>query len=813
MNGNPPDVLRGVVERITYHSEETGYTVAKLAPEQRPSHLPPWQTEVALVGTMMGVTVGESVEVRGRWTMHAEYGKQFNVETMRSVLPATVAGMEKYLGSGLVKGVGPVTAKRIVGHFGETTLDVIDSEVERLIEVPGVGKKRVALIRHAWAEQRAIKEVMIFLQSNGVSTSLATKIYKHYGDESIAVVQADPYRLAQDIYGIGFLTADKIAQALGMAPDSPQRIAAGVEYTLNQATDEGHVFLPSNDLVAQAAELLGVSREQAASGILRLREGDRVKVAPTPGAEAPRTQWAVTAVYGNGEQTQLSLAEPKAVYAVPQPNEVANFLQEDQAVYLTPLYFGEVGVSNRLHRLLAPGFSRFAHFQTWNWEQSYAEIEAESSFVLAEKQRQAVRSALTHRVTILTGGPGTGKTTTVRTILRLCQQTGRTALLAAPTGRAAKRLAETTGQEAKTIHRLLEFQPGEGIAFKRNEESPLAGDLLIVDEASMLDLLLMNHLLKAVPVGMHLLLVGDVDQLPSVGAGNVLEDIIQAVEIAQGNRFTAKMQRGKDAEEREESPIPNSQSPVSNAAVVRLDTIFRQAAGSYIIENAHRINRGQMPVLDNDKATDFFLFRTEEPERAAQLCVELVKERIPRRFAIPSQDIQVLSPMHRGAVGVAALNEAIQNAVNPSAPNRPERMVGSRIFRVGDRVMQIRNNYDKEVYNGDMGHITELDPIEQQVVVSIDGRAVGYDFLELDELTHAYAVSIHKSQGSEFPVVVIPVLTTHYMMLQRNLIYTAVTRARRLVVLVGQPKAIALAVRNNRVAERHTGLTERLGIG
>jgi exodeoxyribonuclease V alpha subunit len=460
MNGNPPDVLRGVVERITYHSEETGYTVAKLAPEQRPSHLPPWQTEVALVGRWLGVTVGESVEVRGRWTMHAEYGKQFNVETMRSVLPATVAGMEKYLGSGLVKGVGPVTAKRIVGHFGETTLDVIDSEVERLIEVPGVGKKRVALIRHAWAEQRAIKEVMIFLQSNGVSTSLATKIYKRYGDESIAVVQADPYRLAQDIYGIGFLTADKIAQALGMAPDSPQRIAAGVEYTLNQATDEGHVFLPSNELVAQAAELLGVSREQAASGILHLREDERVKVAPTPGAEAPRTQWAVTAVYGNGERTQLSLAEPKAVYAVPQPGEVASFLQEDQAVYLTPLYYGEVGVSNRLHRLLAPGPSRFAHFQSWNWEQSYAEIEAESGFVLAEKQRQAVRSALTHRVTILTGGPGTGKTTTVRTILRLCQETGRTVLLAAPTGRAAKRLAETTGQEAKTIHRLLEFQPG-----------------------------------------------------------------------------------------------------------------------------------------------------------------------------------------------------------------------------------------------------------------------------------------------------------------------------------------------------------------
>ena len=546
MNGNPPDVLRGVIERITYHSEETGYTVAKLAPEQRPSHLPHWQTEVALVGTMLGVTVGESVEVRGRWTMHAEYGKQFSVETMRSVLPATVAGMEKYLGSGLVKGVGPVTAKRIVAHFGETTLDVIDSQVGRLIEVAGVGKKRVSLIRHAWEEQRAIKEVMIFLQGNGVSTSLATKIYKRYGDDSIAIVQADPYRLAQDIYGIGFLTADKIAQALGMALDSPQRIAAGVEYTLNQSTDEGHVFLPSNELIAQAAELLGVSREQTAAGVLHLRGGDRVKVAPTAGADAPNLSWAVTGVYGG--EVQLALAEEKAAYAAPAPDEVAAFLQEEQAVYLTPLYFGEVGVSNRLHRLLAPGISRFDHFRDWNWEQSFAEMEAESGFVLAEKQRLAVRSALTHRLTILTGGPGTGKTTTVRTILRLCQATGRTALLSAPTGRAAKRLSETTGQEAKTIHRLLEFQPSEGMSFKRNEESPLAGDLLIVDEASMLDLILTNSLLKAVPPGMHLLLVGDVDQLPSVGAGNVLEDIIQAVESAQSENSNAETQRRRGAE-------------------------------------------------------------------------------------------------------------------------------------------------------------------------------------------------------------------------------------------------------------------------
>jgi exodeoxyribonuclease V alpha subunit len=412
------------------------------------------------------------------------------------------------------------------------------------------------------------------------------------------------------------------------------------------------------------------------------------------------------------------------------------------------------------------------------------EAERSSGFPLAPQQQQAVQAVLTHRITVLTGGPGTGKTTTVRTIIELCRHEHKRVLLAAPTGRAAKRLAETTGQEAKTIHRLLEFKPGEGLAFQRNEGNPLDGDLLIVDEASMLDLPLTHHLLKAIPPGMHLLLVGDIDQLPSVGVGNVLKDIIAALE--------------------------SKEAPAGRAAVIRLQTIFRQKAGSLIIANAHRINAGQMPIIDNSAATDFFLFRTEMPERAAELCVELVTERIPRRFGIPPEEIQVLAPMHRGVAGVAALNAALQKALNPPGPDHPERTIGSRVYRVGDRVMQIRNNYDKDVYNGDIGRIAALDPIFHTVTVVFDGRPVRYEFLELDELTHAYAISVHKSQGSEFTAVVIPILTSHYMMLQRNLLYTAVTRARRLVVLVGQPRAIAMAVNNNAVTTRYTGLKERL---
>ena len=774
------DILRGVVERITYHNEENGYTVAKLTPEATGRTLFGAVREVAIVGNMLGLNVGESVELTGRWTVHGEYGRQFQVETFRPVLPATIAGLEKYLGSGLIKGVGPVTAQRIVKHFGLDTLTVIEESPERLAEAPGVGPKRVEMISKAWAEQRAIKEVMLFLQSNGVSTSLATKIYKFYGDDAINQVRCDPYQLARDIFGIGFLIADKIARALGMPEDAPERVAAGVAYALNMASEEGHVFLPTSELVRLTAELLKAPSTAVGIGLARMWNEGRVKIAPTPGGEALEPQPTFVA------EPRL-VAEQGQLYAVHSIDEAQRLLAEEHAIYLTPLYYSEVGVARRLQRLLCASEDRLALFAGYNahdWAAALAAAEHDAGFPLAAQQRQAVQAALTHRVTVLTGGPGTGKTTTVRTILALCQREQRRVLLAAPTGRAAKRLAETTGAEAKTIHRLLEFKPAEGMAFQRNEENPLEGDLLIVDEASMLDLPLTNHLLKAVAPGMHLLLVGDVDQLPSVGAGNVLKDIIAALEDANLLR--------------------------SQSAVIRLHTIFRQAAGSFIITNAHRINAGQLPIIDNKDATDFFLFRTEEPERAAALCIELVAERIPRRFGIPPGEIQVLAPMHRGVVGVAALNTALQQVLNPAAPDRTERTIGSRLYRVGDKVMQIRNNYDKDVYNGDMGWITALDPILHTVTVTFDGRPVDYEFLEMDELIHAYAVSVHKSQGSEFPAVVLPILTTHYMMLQRNLLYTAVTRARRLVVLVGQPRAIAMAVNNNAVAARYTGLTERL---
>jgi len=808
------DTLRGVVERITYHNEENGYTVAKLTPEATGRTLFGAAREVAIVGNMLGLNVGECVELTGRWAVHGEYGRQFQVETFRPVLPATIAGLEKYLGSGLIKGVGPVTAQRIVKHFGLDTLNVIEENPERLAETPGVGPKRVEMISKAWAEQRAIKEVMLFLQSHGVSTSLATKIYKFYGDDAINQVRRDPYRLARDIFGIGFLTADKIARALGMPEDAPERVAAGVAYALNTASEEGHVFLPTSELVKLTAELLKAPSTAVGIGLARMWNEGHVKIAPTPGGEALEPQPTFVA------EPRL-VAEQGQLYAVHTVDEAQRLLAEENAIYLTPLYYSEVGVARRLQRLLRAGEDRlapFAGYSAHDWAAALAAAEQDAGFPLAAQQRQAVQATLTHRITVLTGGPGTGKTTTVRTILALCRREQQRVLLAAPTGRAAKRLAETTGAEARTIHRLLEFKPAEGMAFQRNEENPLEGDLLIVDEASMLDLPLTNHLLKAVAPGMHLLLVGDVDQLPSVGAGNVLKDIIAALEDVEiegsGDYAIGAGAEPASAPSISQSPnLPISYSPNllrSQSAVIRLHTIFRQAPGSFIIANAHRINAGQLPIIDNKDATDFFLFRTEEPERAAALCIELVAERIPRRFGIPPEEIQVLAPMHRGVVGVAALNTALQQALNPAAPNRAERTIGSRLYRVGDKVMQIRNNYDKDVYNGDMGWITALDPIMHTVTVTFDGRPVGYEFLEMDELIHAYAVSVHKSQGSEFPAVVLPILTTHYMMLQRNLLYTAVTRARRLVVLVGQPRAIAMAVNNNAVAARYTGLTARL---
>ncbi len=772
----PMETLRGVVERITYHSEESGYTVAKMTPElQAQTHFSQ-ANEVTLVGNLPAIQVGELVEVRGEWKMHAEYGRQFAVEQLRSILPATMAGIERYLGSGMIRGVGPAMAKRIVDEFGEETLDVIEQSPERLLDVPGIGRKRVQMVRKAWEEQRAIKEVMLFLQSNGVSSNLATKIYKQYGDNAIGIVQTNPYQLARDVYGIGFLTADRIAQSLGIPSDSPQRIAAGITYALSEATNEGHVYLPSQELLIKAADLLHVSPEQSALGLSLLLAEDALVLTQEPGQPVnPAELQAASA------SAPRLISEYGQLYATSSVDSARQIMELDYSVYLRPLYFSEQGVAGQVRRLLKSGPGRLEAFRAGaDWPKLLAQLSATTGLRLAQEQLHAAQIALTSRIAILTGGPGTGKTTTVRSILQLCKQAGYRTLLAAPTGRAAKRLAEATGQEARTIHRLLEFQPSEGFTFKRNSEYPLNADLLVVDEASMLDTVLTNQLLKAVPSGTHVLLVGDVDQLPSVGAGNVLHDLIDAFETVQDN----------------------------NAQVVRLKQIFRQLHNSLIITNAHRINGGAMPDLSNAESADFFMFSTDDANRAAELCVELVTERIPRRFAIPPSDIQVLSPMHRSVTGVTALNARIQETLNPQRPGIAQKQAGNRIFRVGDRVMQIRNNYEKEVYNGDIGVVSAIDLELQRLSVLIDTVHVEYSFLELDELIHAYAISVHKSQGSEFPAVVVPMMTNHYMMLQRNLLYTAVTRAKRLVVLVGQQKAVAIAVRNNKVAERYTGLKE-----
>ena len=709
------ETLKGVLERIVFENAETGFVIARLASRDYPNEL------ITVVGNLMSANPGESLLLKGWWVNNPQYGRQFKIEDYETTLPATVVGMQKYLGSGLIRGIGPVMAGRIVNLFGLTTIETIEGEPDELLQVPGIGPKRVARIKRAWEEQREIKDIMLFLQSHSVTTAYAVKIYKTYEQDSIRVVREEPYRLADDIYGIGFRTADKIAQNLGMEKDSIARLMSGVQYVLGQKADDGHVYLPRDKLVKAAREILEVE-------------------------DAP------------------------ILHAIDELAQVKAILAEDDAIYLAPFYYAEVGVANRLARLLD---SPAPDVPTDAIKQSITRLEGQMGVQLADAQREAIRTAVTHKAMILTGGPGTGKTTTTLGMIRLFEQFGRRVILAAPTGRAAKRMSETTDREAKTIHRLLEFSPQE-MGFKRNAENPLEADVVILDEVSMVDLVLMNQLIKAVPLEATLILVGDVDQLPSVGAGNVLRDLIDSEQIP----------------------------------LVRLTEIFRQAQQSMIVMNAHRINQGNRPELTGSADRDFFFLEEEDPDKAAELICDLVGRRLAKHYSLdPLDDIQVLCPMRRGRIGSEHLNQKLQETLNGEAEMLPR---GGRQFRLGDKVMQIRNNYDYEVFNGDIGRIDRLDAVEQLVTVVFPDKTVTYDLADLNELVPAYAITIHKSQGSEYRAVVVPLLTQHYMMLQRNLLYTAITRAKELVVIVGTKKALAMAVRNNRVVQRYTRLSERL---
>ncbi len=723
-------VLEGVLERITYANEETGYTVARVDTGRGSADL------LTVVGALLGAQPGESLRMRGRWGSHAQYGRQFHVENYTTVLPATIQGIQRYLGSGLIKGIGPKLAERIVEHFGTETLTIIETEPGKLVEVPTLGPKRTKLIADAWIEQKAIKEVMVFLQSVGVTTSIAVRIYKEYGDASNEVVKSEPYKLAADVWGIGFKTADAIAVAVGIPHDSPERVKAGLQYTLSQASDAGNCFLPREKLIEAAVKILTVDASLCSTCLDELIAAEGAVRETLPG------EWVDT-----------------------------------EAVYLVPFHRAEVSLAAQLLRLKNAPDDRLAAFQDVDWDKALAWLHTRTGHNLAPEQEQAVRLALTSKLAVLTGGPGCGKSFTVRSIVELARARRAKVVLAAPTGRAAKRLAELTGAEAATVHRLLELKPGGDAAY--DKDRPLDADLVVVDEASMLDVLLANKLAKAVAPGAHLLLVGDVDQLPSVGAGEVLRDLLDA------------------------EPVPR----------VRLTQVFRQAQQSGVVVNAHRINQGK-PLLLRD-FPDFHLFPEEDSELAATLVVDLATTRVPRKFGLdPLRDIQVLAPMHRGPAGAGNLNVLLQQALTPHRDGAPERRFGGRVFRVGDKVTQIRNNYDKGangVFNGTGGVVTTIDQDNQKLTVHTDeDEQIPYDFAELDELQHAYAVTIHRSQGSEYPAVVIPVTTSAWTMLQRNLLYTGVTRAKKLVVLVGSERALAQAIRTAGSGRRHTALDLRV---
>ncbi len=702
--------IRAVIEHITFQNSENGYSIMKAKVKDHTDL-------VTLVGTMLDVPVGSVLLCEGDWKIDRKYGQQFVVQSFEEVMPATVYGIEKYLGSGLVKGIGPKFAQLIVRQFGTDTIEVIDTDIERLYEVPGIGKKRVEKIRESWEKQKDIKNVMLFLQGYGVSTAYAAKIYRCYGKESIDKVNENPYRLADDIWGIGFKTADSIASKMGYEKNDPRRCKSGLAYTLSQLSEEGHVYAEQEQLLNAATELL------------------------------------------TADSNAISLAMKEMV-------ESEQLIMDGNAMYLPPFYYAEIGTAGKLKKLM-----NSVATQTTMFQPNIEAIAMKRGIEYDDVQIDAINQAVISKVMVLTGGPGTGKTTTTQGIIAALKEIGLRILLAAPTGRAAKRMSEATGMEAKTIHRLLEYNPADG--YKRNDENPIDGDVLIVDECSMIDIILMNNLVKALSENMRLILVGDIDQLPSVGAGNVLRDIIESERVP----------------------------------VVRLTRIFRQAQSSRIVMSAHAINEGKFPDISNGMTTDFFFIKNEDADSVSSDIVNLVKNRLPKSYNMPLNKIQVLTPMQRGVVGSINLNLVLQEALNPTKEGLSR---GGYNYRKGDRVMQIRNNYDKEVFNGDLGYIESVNMEDRTLMVNFEDRMIEYEVSELDELSLAYATTIHKAQGSEYPIVVMPVLMKHYVMLQRNLIYTGITRAKKICVLIGSTKALAYAIHNLTVSNRNTRLKERL---
>jgi exodeoxyribonuclease V alpha subunit len=711
--------LSGIIERVTSHNADSGFAVLRVLPNGR-------RGVVTVVGHLPGATAGEYVEAAGSWVQHRDYGLQFKADSLRTMPPHTREGIVKYLGSGLVKGIGPHFARKIVDVFGERTLDVIDESPTFLKEVKGIGARRIQRIRESWQQQKAVRGIMVFLQSHGVGTARAVRIYKTYGERALDLVRANPYRLAADVWGFGFQTADELAQRLGIDRASPLRARAALRYVLQQLSTEGHVGFPEDGVIDRTAELTGIDRA------------------------------VVTAAVEDGKREDELVREPGG---------------EEPWLYLKPLFMAELGVARSLHGLSA-GPHPLAGLDA---EAALARVESRIGLQLATSQRDAIRQAITRKVLVITGGPGTGKTTLVRGILEVFAARGKRYALCAPTGRAAKRLAETTGREAKTIHRLLEFDPALG-GFKHDRDRPLDLDLLVVDETSMVDVTLMNKLAQAVPRHACLVLVGDVDQLPSVGPGTVLADVIASAAVP----------------------------------VVRLTEIFRQAGASWIVRAAHAVNHGEMPESAPAGQGDFYFVEADDPRTVLDRIVTMVKDRIPARFGLdPFRDVQVLTPMNRSELGTTNLNARLQAVLNP-AHGGPEVERFGWTFRAGDKVIQTQNDYDKDVFNGDIGRVTHIDTHESELTVEFDGRPVVYDFGELDELALAFACTIHKAQGSEYPAVIIPLHTQHFMMLQRNLLYTGITRGKKLVVLAGSRKALSAAVQRRDSALRYSALGRRL---